>query len=77
MVKSPTVSEYLVASGGYSHVWTGISGKKKVAIKATRGFASHGMRIQQSELLQGSLLILGGGSRYGRILVVEAFRSVL
>ncbi|KAF8517718.1 hypothetical protein BU17DRAFT_66787 [Hysterangium stoloniferum] len=35
-VKSPTVSEYLVASGGYSDVWTGISRKKKVAIKAAK-----------------------------------------
>ncbi|KAF8517720.1 hypothetical protein BU17DRAFT_66788 [Hysterangium stoloniferum] len=64
------VSEYLVASGGYSDVWTGLWGRKKVAIKVARGFSSDGLRIERSELLKriGNEYLIWSNLRHENVL---------
>ncbi|KAF8517727.1 kinase-like domain-containing protein, partial [Hysterangium stoloniferum] len=64
------VSKYQVASGGYSDVWTGLWGQKKVAIKVARGFSSHGRRIGRSELLKriGNEYLIWSNLRHENVL---------
>ncbi|KAF8491139.1 hypothetical protein BU17DRAFT_104071 [Hysterangium stoloniferum] len=74
-VKSLGVSEYQVASGGYSDVWTGLWGQKKVAIKVARGFSSHGRRIEKSELLKriGTEYLIWSNLRHENVLECLGF----
>ncbi|KAF8517728.1 hypothetical protein BU17DRAFT_66794 [Hysterangium stoloniferum] len=64
------VSKYQVASGGYPDVWTGLWGRKKVAIKVARGFSSGGLRIERSELLKriGNEYLIWSNLRHENVL---------
>ncbi|KAF8517725.1 kinase-like domain-containing protein [Hysterangium stoloniferum] len=69
------VSKYQVATGGYSDVWTGLWGQKKVAIKVARGFSSHGRRIEKSELLKriGTEYLIWSNLRHENVLECLGF----